>query len=98
MKPLLSLLLAVSVCFGQKASAPTPESRTLFAQIDGIMSGLSEITGWKVKHSVPADFISKENLKQYVQRRLRDVVKPQELRVEALTLKMFGLVHEKFDL
>lgn len=98
MRPLISLLLAAAACFAQQPSAPTEESRLLFAQVDEIMNGLSQITGWKVKKKVPADFITKEQLHDYVESRLKDVVKPEELRIESLTLKMFGLVPENFDL
>ncbi len=98
MRRIFILLLAAAICFAQKVSTPNEESRLLFGQIDDIMSGLSEITGWKVKRKVPADFISKEQLHTFVQKRLKEVVKPEEMRVEALTLKLFGLVPEEFDL
>jgi hypothetical protein len=98
MQRLLLVLAAAALVFGQKSSAPNAESRALFSQIDGIMSGLSEITGWKIKHKVKADFISRDELRKYVQKRLREVVKPEEIRIEALTLKMFGLVPDEFDL
>jgi len=96
-RPWVLFLVAVS-SFAQTASPPTEESRLLFAQIGDIMHGLSEITGWPVKRKVPADYITRAQLQAYVQKRIRREVKPEELRIESLTLKMFGLVPEDFDL
>jgi hypothetical protein len=92
------LLLSAVLAFGQRASPPNEESRVLFGEIQGIMGTLSQITGWKVKHKVPADYISKEQLNSYIKQRLKESVKPEELRIESLTLKMFGLIPEGFDL
>jgi hypothetical protein len=98
MRRLLSLVLLAASCLAQTPSAQTGESRLLFGQIDEIMKGLGEITGWKVKRKVPADYITRDQLQQYVQKRIRETVKPEELRIESLTLKLFGLVPEDFDL
>lgn len=62
------------------------------------MQALAEITGWKVKHQVPAAYISKAELHSYIAQRLKQSVKPEEIRIESLTLKMFGLIPEDFDL
>src|SRR5579884_4516830 len=77
---------------------PTQESRILFEQVDPILQGLSEITGWKIKRKVPADYISRAQLRAFIQRRVKEVLKPEEIRLEALALKMFGLVPDDFDL
>lgn len=98
MRRILLSILTAAICFAQRPSAPTEESRLLFAQMDGILAGLSEITGWKVKKKVPADFITREQLHSFVERRLKEVVKPEEIRLESLSLKMFGLVPEDYDL
>jgi hypothetical protein len=98
MRSLLCFLLAAATCLAQRPSAPTEESKRLFGQIDDIMGGLSEITGWKVKRKVPADYISKDQLHVFVQKRLREAVKPEELRIETITLRMFGLIPDNFDL
>lgn len=80
------------------AAAQTETSRTLFTQVEPILGGLSEITGWKVKHKVPADYISKAHLGEFVQRRLKEAIKPEEVRIESLALKMFGFIPDDYDL
>jgi hypothetical protein len=49
-------------------------------------------------HPVPCDFISKEKIKAFLNKRIKDVAKPEDLRAEELTLKKFGLVPPEFDL
>ncbi len=85
------LLAAVSL-FG------ATQERALFQDIDPILQGLSEITGWSVKRQVPAEFISKEGLRDFLEQRIREEVKPKGIRIEELALKMFGLVPDNFDL
>jgi hypothetical protein len=88
----LFLLVAVTVI------AAPQEDRALFGEIDTIMQGLSEITGWSVKRHVPADFISKDRLREYLEKRIKEEVNPKDIRLEELALKMFGLVPNDFDL
>ncbi len=66
--------------------------------IGGILKDLSEITGWSVRRSVPAEFIGKDRLREFVERRIREEVRPKDIRIEELTLRMFGLVPDDFDL
>jgi len=94
----LASLAAAAVLLVPTGWAQTESSRQLFTQIDPILQGLSEITGWKVKRKVPADYISKGKLADFIERRVKQAVKPEEVRVEALTLKMFGFVPEDYDL
>jgi hypothetical protein len=47
---------------------------------------------------VPCDFISKAKIGEFLQKRVKEVAKPEELRAEELTLKKFGLVPAEFDL
>src|SRR5882724_7112842 len=70
----------------------------LFKDIDKTMATLEQITGWKAKHKVAAEWISKEKLRTFVEARLKEEVKPEEIRIEQLTLRMFGLIPEGFDL
>jgi hypothetical protein len=96
MKRLISLLLLVPiVAWVLVTPAPAQE---LFANIGHIKQGLSEITGLKFKHNVPYALISKDELRMYLERRLRETMKPDDERAEELTLKMLGLVPADFDL
>jgi hypothetical protein len=47
---------------------------------------------------VPCDFITKAKINEFLQKRVKDVAKPGEIRAEELTLKKFGLVPQDFDL
>lgn len=92
---LLAAAVAVSL-FGQ--TAVSPSNRELFDQIDPILADLSKITGLRVMSKVDRDFITRENLKSFLQTRIDEVVKPEEIRVEELTLKLFGFIPEDYNL
>jgi hypothetical protein len=77
------------------SAAPAQE---LFTHIGAIKQGLSAITGLAFTRDVPYALITKEQLRKYLERRLRDTMKPEDLRAEELTLKMLGLVPPDFDL
>ncbi len=91
MKRLFSLLTACVLV------APAP-AQDLFTNIGHIKQGLSAITGLKFKHDVPYALITKDQLHLYLEKRLRETMKPDDARAEELTLKMLGLVPANFDL
>jgi hypothetical protein len=76
---------------------PSP-AEELFAQIGAIKEGLSAITGLAFTRDVPYASITKDQLRKYLEQRLRDTMKPEDVRAEELTLKMLGLVPKDFDL
>ena len=77
--------------------APAP-AQELFAHIATIKEGLSAITGLAFTRDVPYASITKDQLHKYLEKRLRDTMKPEDVRAEELTLKMLGLVPKDFDL
>ena len=89
-----ALLLAALPLFPQSDS----RARELCAQIQPIAVELTRISGMPLKHPVPCDFISKEKINTFLNRRVKDVAKPEEIRAEELTLKKFGLVPGDFNL
>jgi hypothetical protein len=93
-----SALIPCAVAQPASDAAPSQESKILFDQVDPILQGLREITGWKIKRKVPAEYITRGELRSYIQKRVKEVLKPEDLRVEALALKMFGLVPDDFDM
>jgi hypothetical protein len=70
----------------------------LCAQAGKIAGELAQISGLKLHHPVPCDFISKEKVNEFLRKRVKDVSTPEELRAEELTLKKFGLVPPDFKL
>lgn len=80
-------------------AAPAADSNhPLFGQIDAVTRTLSEITGFELRRTVPYSMISRRELKAFLERRIREEVEPEEIRVEEMLLKKFGLVPPDFDL
>ena len=75
-----------------------PQDNKLFADIDAITAELSKISGLEMRHKVPSDLITKDQVKKFLEDRIKEQVKPEEIRVEEVTLKKFGLVPQDFDL
>ena len=95
----MSVLAVLLVASGVAQSAPeTDQSREVFNEIGGILRDLRDITGFKIHHSVPAEIITRDKVKQFLEKRMKEVASPEDLRVEELTLKKFGLVPQDFDL
>jgi hypothetical protein len=85
------LLLSALVLPAQEADSP----------VAGIKQGLEEladITGLRPRKRVESYLIDKPQLKKWLEERIREEVKPEEIRAEELALKKFGLVPESFDL
>lgn len=90
--------LAAAVLLFISAAAAQPSNKDLFDQIDPTLDELAALTGLKPKTKVDRDFISREKLKEFLKTRIDETVKPEEIRIEELTLKLFGFVPESYDL
>src|SRR5208283_2729603 len=75
-----------------------PRAKAMCAQVPGIAAELTEISGMKLHHPVPCDFITKEQVNQFLKKRIKETSSPEEVRAEELTLKKFGLIPQDFDL
>ncbi len=69
-----------------------------FAGIEESIAALSSLTGLRPLKKVKHDVLNKAQLKLYLEQKIRDEVKPEEIRIEELALKKFGLVPESFDM
>ncbi len=83
--------------------APAPaqtdrRAKEVCAEAGNIAEQLTKISGMKLHHKVPCDFITKEEVNQFLKKRVKDVASPEEIRAEELTLKKFGLVPPDFNL
>lgn len=67
-------------------------------EIDNIFETLAKITGLKPKRAVDFTRIERSGLKSFLEERVKEVVKPEELRAEEAALKKFGFVPQDFDL
>lgn len=92
------LLRFFLVVFLAAAAASAQPSARLFDQVGEMMSTLSEITGWRIRRAVPSQMLSKEKFRQFVETRMKQTSTREDLRIEELTLKMFGLVPQDFNL
>ena len=88
-----ALLLA-----GWAAAAHKHADEATFSHLNSIVKTLSEITGLPEKHPVASAEISKKQLRQFLVKRIKKTLKPAELRADELSLKMFGLVPQDFNL
>ncbi len=79
-------------------AAEKASSDPTFSQIDSIVKTLSDITGLTEKHPVPYGRMSKHQLRQFLNKRIKKTLKPDEIHADELSLKMFGLVPQGFDL
>ena len=94
---LIPAILALLLCTAP-ASAESLRAAELCGQAGKIAAELATISGLKLHHPVPCDFITKEKVNDYLKKRVKDVATPEELRAEELTLKKFGLVPPDFNL
>ncbi|MFZ0589559.1 MAG: hypothetical protein WAM39_03690 [Bryobacteraceae bacterium] len=82
-------------CYSSRQAATTDP---VFNQINGIVKTLAEITGLDEKHEVPYGRMSQAQLRKFLAHRIKQTLKPKEIYADELTLKLFGLVPEDFDL
>jgi hypothetical protein len=92
LRPIITLLLFLAALSAQ------PSNKDLFDQIDPTLDQLAALTGLKPKFKVERDFITREKLKEFLKSRIEETVKPEEIRIEELTLKVFGFVPETYNL
>ncbi len=93
MRRLISTLLLFVAAAGAQ-----PSNKDLFEQIDPTLDELAALTGLARKAKVERDFITRENLKKFLQTRIDETVKPEEIRVEELTLRLFGFIPDSYNL
>lgn len=84
------------LCFAPWLAAA--QATDVFAGLEEAIAELSKITGLAPLRKVETGLIDRAGLKQYLEERIREEVKPEELRIEEMALKRFGLVPADFDL
>ena len=77
------------------AAAP---AQNLFSQVDEMLRTLSDITGWKVQRTVPAEILAKDKFAKMVQEGVKESEGNKETHAAEVALKMFGLVPQDFNL
>jgi hypothetical protein len=95
---LASLLLGILAYSAAAGAQSDPRAKALCAQVPGIAAELTAISGMKLRHPVPCDFITREQINRFLKKRVNEVSNPAEIRAEELTLKKFGFIPQDFDL
>lgn len=88
------LLLALVVAAVPAAASPATEQ----AAVSEIMRELEKITGLKQRRPVQCERIPRSRVKDFLEQRVREQLKPEEIRAEELALKKFGFVPPDFNL
>jgi hypothetical protein len=89
---LAALIAAVAVGAAQE------ERRQIFTEIEKSLQALKEITGLEAKKSIQYDLITRDKVNSFLKDRVKESVKPDELRAEELTLKKLGFAPPDFNL
>lgn len=88
---LLGSALLLTFCL-EAAAPPSAE------EIDAIVAGLSDATGFKKTRPIRIETMGREGWKSWIDDQIKANVKPEEIRAEELTLKRFGLIPRDYDL
>jgi hypothetical protein len=95
---LAAVVLLLLLLYAGPAPAQSSRAKEICGQANSIALELTQISGMKLRHPVPCDYITKEKINQFLNQRMKDVASPEEIRAEELTLKKLGLVPRDFDL
>ena len=63
-----------------------------------MLAVMSKMTGLETTRPIKRSIITREQIRDLVESRLKEETTPEAIRAEELTLKMFGFVNEDFDL
>ena len=100
MRVLLITALVFSVsaaaCRGQQGSNEIDPA--LAAAVDSLLPRLEQLSGLRKLHPIRMEQQSREQLRQYVQERLREEMPPDELRGLQAAYAAFGLIPDTLDL
>ena len=97
-KDRLAWALLAALWISAPAAAQAPVKDELFSEIDGIVSELGDISGLQPLAKIRYDRISREHVKGFLEQRIREAVKPQEIQAEEAVLKKLGFAPPDFDL
>jgi hypothetical protein len=74
------------------------ERQEIFQAIDRSLGELASISGLNAKKTIRYDLITRDKVNQFLKDRIKESVKPEELRAEEMTLKKLGFVPPDFNL
>lgn len=101
---LTALLLILGLTIGPAAAAPQDggispsREKELFSQIDQMLASLADIMGLKLLKPIERSLLTRDEINQLVEQRIREEIRPEDVRLDELFLKKFGFVDDDFDL
>jgi hypothetical protein len=98
MKRLLSLCVLCAICAPVLAQDNRSAAEQALAAVDEIIVQVSKITGLKIKEPVKSAVVSREQIRGYIQERMRQTTTPERLRAQQVALQKFGLLPPGFQL
>ncbi len=97
----LALLAAAAAQDTSVVRLPAPPSQPqdeIGGEIQGIVAELERISGLTQLHKIEYDRIAKNKVKEFLEQRVKEEVKPEEIQAEEAALKKLGFVPQDFDL
>jgi len=88
--------LALWLALAATAVCAPPDS--LAGDIDSALADLAKMTGLKPQRRVAWERIDRAQVRRYLEERVNESVKPEEIRAEEIALKKFGFAPPDFDL
>jgi hypothetical protein len=92
------LTLALAAPAQEKQDLHASEAAQALAAVDEILQQVSHITGLPVKHKVQGEVVSREQIRDYIARRMKDTTSSEQLRAQEVACIKFGLLPEGFKL
>lgn len=97
-KGVLRVLALVFALAASAAQTQSDDRRQIFREIETSLQVLQDITGLKARKRIDYDLITRDKVNQFLKDRIKEAVKPKEVRAEELTLKKLGFAPPDFDL
>lgn len=88
------IILAVFLLSAWQKPGSLPEA----GEIESTLRELSLITGFQVRHQLPFQMVTRDDVNKFLNDKIKKSAKPGEIRAEEITLKKFGFVPADFDL
>jgi len=95
---LAAVFTLLFLLYAGPAPAQSSRAKEVCGLANRIALDLTQISGMKLRHPVPCDYITKAKINAFLNQRMKDAASPEEIRAEELALKKFGFVPQDFDL
>ncbi len=95
---ILTLGVALAAAAPQDGEISPSREQELFSKIDQMLDEVGEILGMKVVHPIERSVLTRDEINQLIVKRIGEEIKPEEVRLDELFLKKFGLVDDDFDM